>query len=155
MRRILFALILGLSAATMAQAAHHEHPVDGMRTIRSDKPFDTFVNDLKAAVKANGLGIVAEACATCGAKKIGVTIPGNRVIMVFHPTYAVRMLKASVSAGIEAPLRLYVTEQADGTATLTYRMPSAVFAPYKVAELDVMAKELDRKLKAIAMQAQQ
>lgn len=63
--------------------------------------------------------------------------------MVFRNDYAVRMLEASVAAGIEAPLRIYVTENADGTATLTYRMPSAVFAPYRNRALDEMAKELD------------
>ena len=60
------------------------------------------------------MGIVAQACADCGANAIGVTIPGNRVIMVFRPDFAVRMLDASVAAGIEAPLRLYVTERPDG-----------------------------------------
>lgn len=111
--------------------------------VNTGKPFDQYVTDLKAAIKANELGIVAEACATCGAKALGVTIPGNRVIMVFHPRFAVRMLKASIPAGIEAPLRLYVTEQEDGTAKLTYHRPSTVFSPYEVAELDIMARELD------------
>jgi uncharacterized protein (DUF302 family) len=54
------------------------------------------------------------------------------------------MLEASVPAGIEAPIRFYVTETADGGAALTYRMPSAVFAPYGNADLDAMAKELDQ-----------
>ena len=53
------------------------------------------------------------------------------------------MLEASIPAGIEAPIRFYVTEQADGTAMLTYRTPSALFAPYGVAALDDMAAELD------------
>lgn len=53
------------------------------------------------------------------------------------------MLRASVPAGIEAPLRIYLTEQADGTSRLTYRKPSAVFKPYGSAELDEMAAELD------------
>jgi uncharacterized protein (DUF302 family) len=53
------------------------------------------------------------------------------------------MLRASVPAGIEAPLRIYVTENADGTSRLTYRKPSAVFKPYGNAELDGMAAELD------------
>ena len=42
-----------------------------------------------------------------------------------------------------APLRFYLTEGADGTATLTYRTPSATFAPYGSADLDAMARELD------------
>jgi uncharacterized protein (DUF302 family) len=53
------------------------------------------------------------------------------------------MLKASIPAGVEAPLRLYLSERADGTARLSYRLPSHVFAPYGSADLDEMAKELD------------
>ena len=88
-----------------------------------------------------------------GARKIGVTIPGNMVVMVFHPKFAVRMLQASVPAGIEAPSRFYITENADGTTTLTYREPSSVFAPYDSAELDKMAKELDVIFARIAADA--
>ena len=63
--------------------------------------------------------------------------------MIYRPDFAVRMLKASEAAGIEAPLRLYVTERPDGTARLTYRLPSHVFGAYHVAALDAMGKELD------------
>lgn len=129
----------------LAMPAHAENatPYSGTRTIETGQPFGGFVDRLIAAIKANKMGIVAQACATCGAKAIGVIIPGNRVIMIYRPDFAVRMLKASVAAGIEAPLRLYVTEGADGTAALTYRLPSHVFAPYGVPELNAMAKELD------------
>ena len=54
------------------------------------------------------------------------------------------MLKASIAAGIEAPLRLYLTENTDGTARLTYRLPSHIFGAYQVPALDAMAKDLDR-----------
>ena len=49
----------------------------------------------------------------------------------------------SVPAGIEAPIRIYVTEDADGKVGVTYRTPSALFAPYGNAQLDTMARELD------------
>ncbi|MEM9441351.1 MAG: DUF302 domain-containing protein, partial [Pseudomonadota bacterium] len=57
--------------------------------------------------------------------------------------FALRMLDASIPAGIEAPIRFYLTENPDKTASLSYRLPSDVFAPYGNADLDVMAKELD------------
>jgi uncharacterized protein (DUF302 family) len=63
------------------------------------------------------------------------------------------MLEASIPAGIEAPLRFYVTENGDGTASLTYRKPSAVFAPYKSDYLDKMAAELDAIWVKIVTQA--
>jgi len=65
----------------------------------------------------------------------------------------VAMLKASVAAGIEAPLRLYLTENADGTARLTYRLPSHTFGAYDVPALDVMARELDRIVAKIVADA--
>ena len=70
-------------------------------------------------------------------------IAGNTVLMVFRNDYAVRMLAASVPAGIEAPIRIYVTEDTDGKASVTYRTPSAAFAPYGNAQLDAVARELD------------
>jgi len=151
MRRFLIALLIGFFASSAM--AGNPTPYSGTRVIKTGKPFAAYLTSLKGAIRANKLGIVAEACATCGAKAIGVTIPGNRVVMVFSPTFAVRMLKASEAAGIEAPLRLYVTEQPDGTAKLTYRLPSHVFAPYATADLDAMAIELDRVFAKIVKQA--
>ncbi len=134
---------------TGSAAAADPTPYSGTQVIDTGKPFDAFVEALRQAVSAHRMGIVAEACAHCGAESIGVTIPGNRVIMIFKPQFAVRMLDASVPAGIEAPLRLYVTEQSDGSARLTYRLPSHVFGAYDVAALDEMAAELDLILAGI------
>lgn len=150
MRRTVFALVL--LAAGVARG-ENPTPYPGTRVIDTGRPFAAYVEALQRAVRAHGLGVVAVACADCGARAIGETLPGNRVIMVFAPRYAVRMLRASVAAGIEAPLRLYVTERPDGTARLTYRLPSAVFAPYEVAELDRMAAELDAVLAGIVADA--
>ena len=99
------------------------------------------------------MGLVAQASASRGAAGRGIEIPRNAVLMVFRNAYAVRMLQASVPAGVEAPLRLYVAENADGTATLSYRTPSAVFAPYKSPRLDEMAKEPDTIFERIARDA--
>ena len=108
---------------------------------------------LGAAVKANKMGLVTRASATLGAASLGRTIPGNMVIGVYRPDFAIRMLDASVAAGIEAPLRFYITENADKTATLTWRKPSAVFAPYESPALDKMAGELDAIFGRIARDA--
>jgi uncharacterized protein (DUF302 family) len=82
-----------------------------------------------------------------------VKIPGNAVVMVFRNDLAVRLLQASVPAGIEAPLRIYVTENADATASLHYRAPSAVFAPYRHPEVARIARELDATLARIVNDA--
>jgi uncharacterized protein (DUF302 family) len=140
--RTIVACCLGLLLALPVRA-ENPTPYSGMRSVETNIAFAAYVDRLKAAVRSNKMGIVAHACATCGAKAIGVAIPGNHVMMIYHPRFAVRMLKASVAAGIEAPLRLYLTENADGTARLTYRLPSHTFGAYEVPALDVMGKELD------------
>lgn len=142
-------LVLMAALAMPAQAAGK------LQVFQSKQPFNEFIDHLKKEIKAAKMGVVAEACADCGAKSIGVTIPGNRVVMIFHPRFAVRMLKASTEAGIEAPLRLYVTEHPEG-ARLSYYKASDVFAPYASSgDLVAMAKELDGIMLKIATGATQ
>ena len=108
----------------------------------TDKPFDRLVEDVIAAIKANGLVVVTQAGPTKAAAARGIEIPGNRVIGAFNNDYAVRVIGTSVAAMIEAPIRLYVTENADGTATLSYKTPSMIFSPYMDeggADLDAIA----------------
>ena len=140
-----YARVLALATLLLAGglAAAADTPYPGTRTVASKHGFDALVSRVEAAVSEQKMGLVAQASASRGAAGRGVKIAGNAVLMVFRNDYAVRMLQASVPAGIEAPLRLYVTENADGTASVTYRTPSAVFAPYRSDKLDAMAKELD------------
>lgn len=136
------------------QAAPYS-PHSGVKLVETKIPFDSFAERLTSAISKNKMGLVAQACANCGAKSIGVTIPGNRVFMIFRPDFAVRMLAASEAAGVEAPVRLYVTEQPDGTARLSYRLPSHTFGAYDVAELDKLGAELDVILAQIVEDALQ
>lgn len=126
--------LLAASANVLADAT--------TKTVVTTRGFDETVSRLEKSITDNKMGLVAQASASKGAAARGVKIPGNTVLMVFRNDFAVRMLKASVPAGIEAPLRLYVTENASGSS-ITYRSPSATFAPYGSPELDALARELD------------
>lgn len=131
-------------------------PRDGWNVQTSTKSYDQLIADLKASVKANKMGVVTQAGPTKAAKSRGITIPGNRVIGVFNNRYAVRILSMSTPAMIEAPIRFYVTENADGTASLSYKKPSTVFGPYmddSIPDLAVASDELDVIFQTIAEQA--
>ncbi|SBT09418.1 conserved exported hypothetical protein [Candidatus Accumulibacter aalborgensis] len=141
LRSIAAGLAFGLAAFSVHAAGNSGLPE--IRTINSLQPFDTVVQQLEKSITENKMGLVAQASASKGAASKGIKIPGNAVLMVFRPDFAVRMLKASVAAGIEAPLRIYVTENADGTTSVSYRTPSVVFSPYRNSELDKLASELD------------
>ena len=139
--------ILGLLTILVCLAlpaqANQGYPHAGVQVVDARKNFKDLFNDLDMAIRKHRMGVVGRASASTGAARRGIEIAGNGVFGVFRNDFAVRMLRASVPAGIEAPLRIYLTEQADGTSRLTYRKPSAVFKPYGSAELDEMAAELD------------
>ena len=128
-------------------------PRDGWVVMDSVKPFDVLLDDLKSAVRANKMAVVTQAGPTGAAANRGITIPNNRVVGVFNNVFAVRILSLSTAAMIEAPIRFYVTEDAAGAATLSYKTPSFVFAPYSAEggdDLEAVSAELDAIFLAIA-----
>ena len=156
MIRVLTVLLLGaLALAADSAAAQEWSAPPGWEVAKTRHSYANLIERLDAAVKANKMGLVTRASATLGAKSLGKTIQGNMVIGVYHPRFAVRMLEASIAAGIEAPIRFYVTENAEGTATLSYKTPTAVFAPYADGgeKLTAMARELNAIFAKIAMEA--
>ena len=132
-------------------------PRQGWAVHPTDKPYGDLVQAVTAAIKANGLAVVTQAGPTGAAARRGITLPGNRVIGAFNNDFAVRILEHSTAAMIEAPVRFYVTENPDGTATLSYKTPSFVFAPYHGDDTPMagIAAELDQRFDAVARAALQ
>lgn len=148
---VLAALLLAFAAEAGSVA-----PRDGWAVHDTDQGYDALLGRLKESVEAEDMFVVTEAGPTGAAKSRGIEIPGNRVVGVYRNDFAVRALRASTAAMIEAPLRFYVTEDPDGTATLSYKRPSFVFAPYLEEggdELAAVAAELDEIFAAIAARA--
>ena len=138
-----FAGIFLLALVAQAQALAQDGPLPGTRTAASPHSFDATLERLEKSIEANRMGLVAQASASRGATARKVKIPGNAVLMVFRNDYAVRMLASSIPAGMEAPIRIYVTEAADGKTSVTWRTPSALFAPYGSPGVNALARELD------------
>ena len=148
-------LVFALAAFALTGGAYGA-ALPGWAVHKTAHSYPLLIERLNQAVKANKMGLVTKASATVGAKKmLKKTIPGNMVVGVYRPDFAVRMLEASVNAGIEAPIRFYITENDDGTATLSYKTPSTVFAPYADGgqKLRDLAAELDEIFAKIAREA--
>ena len=150
MRRLALCLALFAFSAAASPAER-----EGWAVHETDIAYEELIDRVKRAAKANRMGVVTQAGPTGAAKRRGIEIPGNRVIGVFNNKFAVRMLTVSEAAMIEAPIRFYVTEQEDGSATLSYKTPSFVFSPYADdgAEVMTIAAELDTIFAAIAKAA--
>ena len=149
------ALALGLAGAGALSAADIPER-DGWRVVETGMMHAELLERLLATVPEAGMGVVTQAGPTEAARERGIEIPENRVVGVFNNDFAVRILELSTAAMIEAPVRFYVTEAGDGTATLSWKKPSFVFAPYGDeggAELTEIAGELDERFEAIAARA--
>lgn len=150
--RYLIALLCVLAFPVHAEMA----PREGWTVIKTAKSYDDLIDAVRSSARTNAMGVVTQAGPTGAARNRGITIPGNRVIGLFNNVYAVRILGLSTAAMIEAPIRMYVTENEDGSATLSYKQPSFVFAPYMEEadeELGIAASELDAIFATIAESA--
>lgn len=154
--RTLFAVLLASAFIASPASAELSDSREGWRIEKTAHGFADLVKRLEEAVKANKMGLVTAASASAGAANQDITIPGNRIVGVYRNDFARRMLEASIAAGIEAPIRFYITENADKTATLSYKLPTTAFAPYfdeGGEPLRKLAEELDAMFAKIADEA--
>ena len=153
MRHVAIAAALVLTST--AALAEMPDALEGFAIHASNHDYPSLVERLDEAIAASDLNKLSAASATVGARNLGEEIPGNMVVHAFAPTFAIRMLEASIAAGYEAPLRFYITENDDGTATLSYKTASFVFAPYEDGgeALKTLAAELEAIQAAIAADA--
>jgi uncharacterized protein (DUF302 family) len=124
-----------------------------MVTARSRAPFAKVAEALEQAITDQKMALVCHTDAQKGAAARGVALKGNQVLMVFRNDFAVRLIAADPAAGFEAPMRIYVYENPDGTATVSYVPPSVVLAAYRHPTVRAVAAELDPIFKAIVDRA--
>jgi uncharacterized protein (DUF302 family) len=154
MLRHVFATLMLAILSTLPVSGHAVE--NGTRTIVSDLSYWALITRLEAAIKRKKLKIISRASVRGAERQKKLGIPGNMVIGAFDDDYTTRILRANVAAGIEAPIRFYITRGADEkTATLWYRRPSWVLASYsdKTGDLRAVGEELDRLMATIAAEA--
>jgi uncharacterized protein (DUF302 family) len=69
--------------------------------------------------------------------------------VIGNPLFAVQMTRHNVAAGLYAPLRLLVYENAEGKTCLEYDRPSSLFGQFHDDRITAVAEMLDRKLEEL------
>lgn len=64
-----------------------------------------------------------------------------------------QMTQYKLAAGLYAPLRIILYESDEGTATIEYDQPSSLFGQYCDERITAVAKELDRELYEVLIDA--
>jgi len=149
-RLYVFFAVLGLVLSTGGPIALAQ---ESRVVVTSRAPFGKVAAAIEQAAADQKMGLVCHADAQQGAASRGVKIPGNQVFLVFRNDFAVRLINADPQAAFEAPMRIYLYENRDGTATLSYVKPSALLRPYTHPEVARVGAELDPIFEKIAAHA--
>lgn len=105
-------------------------------------PFEEVLTRLRQAIEAAGLWVLHEIdpqkVLQCGGYEIGPA----RQILFFHPDLMVRLLQANPAALLEAPLKLAIMQQQDGSVAVRWNHPAATFGRYANPVLTTMGQDL-------------
>lgn len=66
--------------------------------------------------------------------------------IIGNPLVAARMTEHDIGAALYAPLRMLVYQTSDGEVRIEYDLPSSLFGQFGNPDIDVVAKDLDRKM---------
>ncbi|MCB1800312.1 MAG: DUF302 domain-containing protein [Gammaproteobacteria bacterium] len=113
-----------------------------MKSFKTGLSAEAAVTALIGGIEAENMRIVAHINGQANAAKMGKQVPADQILEVFRPDYAIRVWQACKEAGHDIPLRIHVYED-DDDVVVACRMPSEVFAPFGVPELNAIGTELD------------
>lgn len=105
-------------------------------------PFEDVLIRLRHAIEAAGLWVLHEIDPQKVLQRGGHDIGPARQILFFHPDLMVRLLQANPAALLEAPLKLAVMQQPDGTVTIRWHDPAVAFGRYGNPVLTDMGQDL-------------
>jgi uncharacterized protein (DUF302 family) len=69
--------------------------------------------------------------------------------VIGNPAIAVKMTSRRISSALYAPLSLLIAGDGHAGTLIEYDQPSSLFAQFEDAEIDGVARELDRKIEAL------
>lgn len=113
-----------------------------MHVLKLNAAMEDVVAALKSGIESRNLRLVSHIDGQANAARMGREVPGDQILEIFRPDFAVRVWEACKPAGIEIPLRIHVYEDGDGVC-VAYRSPQEVFEPYGSAPLMAIGAELD------------
>lgn len=118
-------------------------------------PFEEALIRLRQAIEAAGLWVLHEIDPQKVLQRGGHDIGSARQILFFHPDLMVRLLRANPAALLEAPLKLAVMQQPDGTVTIRWHDPATAFGRYGNPVLTEMGQDLASRCEQIVTAIQE
>jgi uncharacterized protein (DUF302 family) len=119
-RSLIFALTLAFPVA-LAEAQPAPAPsAEGVLRIRSAHSVPDTVQRLKAAVEGKGIRFFDAIDQHALAEGVNLKIGQSTLVLFGNPPLGVQFLQSNRYAGLDWPVRMLVTEEADGTVWLAW-----------------------------------
>jgi uncharacterized protein (DUF302 family) len=132
-------------ALAAVQPAHAATPVPasaaaGVLTQKSDYGFDETITRLKADIAAKGIRFFDAIDQSALGAGANLSIRRSTLILFGNPPLGVQFLQANPLAGLDWPVRMLVTEEADGSVSLAWTDFGFVQRRYGISGKDAQLK---------------
>jgi uncharacterized protein (DUF302 family) len=86
---------------------------------------------------------------------LGIIGPRRHAIQydIGNPLTASKMTRHKIAAGLYAPIRVLLGEDADGSVSIEYDRPVSTFGQFNSPDIDTVAQQLDKNLRAVLEEA--
>ncbi len=95
----------------------------GIERAASTREFDESVSHFEAVLKAKGMVLFAKIDFTGDAKRAGLTMPRTMLLVFGNPKGGTPIMVAAPSSALDLPLKVLVSEEADGKVWLSFNAP--------------------------------
>ena len=96
---------------------------NGIVNVPSNHPVDKTVEELKAMLQAKGVALFALVDHSGEAEKVGLKMPPTKLLIFGSPKAGTPLMLAAPSIAIDLPLKILVSQDADGEVWISYNSP--------------------------------
>jgi uncharacterized protein (DUF302 family) len=104
-----------------------------LTTIKSAHSVPATVDRVIAALGERGIGVLARVDHAAGARKAGLELPDEEVVIFGDPRVGTLLMQADATVGYELPLRLLIWD-ARGQTMIGYRPPTELRNDFALAD---------------------
>jgi len=120
----------------------------GFTTTLADTSFDQAVDKTIAALKAEGFGVLSDIDVQRAMKdKLGVDMPGYRILGACNPPLAHEALQAVPNIGFLLPCNVIVREEAPGRVVVGFLNPQVMVGLVARPEIKEVADAAEQRLR--------
>jgi uncharacterized protein (DUF302 family) len=99
-------------------------PANGILTLLSHRSVDETVGRLTGILAAKGITLFAVVDHARGAAEAGLSMPPTKLVIFGSPKAGTPIMLASPSSAIDLPLKILVSQDANGQVWLSYNSPA-------------------------------